>query len=647
MKKILVTSVGSGVGQSVVDSLKLTNKYIVIGCSNDRNVYAYHFCHNFFIVPSVSSLNYVDDIVKLCLKENIDLVIPGLDHELSLFSNAIDKFHSKGIKVIVSKPDLIDISRDKYKWYHFFKEYGCNIVPTYKLSEFKEKPDETILPAIIKPSAGSASQGITIINSLEELVGIDEREIIQPYLFPLETDSNFEKIKAFVKQGKFVQMSEISIQLIFNKDSELAGIFISKNTLKNGVPTFLDPIHEDDFEYIDEIYKYADVCKLKKVVGPVNIQGRITSKGLILFEMNMRFTGITGNRALLGFNEVDFLVDNFLGKDAQLGGVAPNKVGVRQVACITMPKTNTHNKVYTIFGAGGVIGCEFVSQVLKEKDVAHLYLICRENSFHKYLKLYDDERITVVSENNKLLPSFLAYSDYVLNFASALAHLPEEEIYQAIHFQYRMTKLLMYVNPSVIINISSQSVYDQQNNTKKDEKEKVVISTPYSFQKHIAEEFFRSIADFCPATQAISLRLSRVWGVNNRRDVAGGFFAKIIENNVESKSYCIDSPNNNTNLIDVRDVTNAIFYILKESEQNKTIPNVINLGGENLSLREFCSKVEKVLGINKSFAKFGDSDKVENSSMIDTSTINNLGWKPKYTIEETIRIIANEIQKNL
>ena len=37
--------------------------------------------------------------------------------------------------------------------------------------------------------------------------------------------------------------------------------------------------------------------------GPINLQGRITPAGLMFFEMNPRFTGITGNRSQFGFNE--------------------------------------------------------------------------------------------------------------------------------------------------------------------------------------------------------------------------------------------------------------------------------------------------------------------------------------------------------
>src|SRR5690606_34063237 len=106
---------------------------------------------------------YIDHLIELCLKESVDLLIPGHDHELLLFSKEIHRFHEKNIEVIVSEPEVIDVSRDKLRWYEYFSKYGCRIVPTYAVKEFKKNPDLSIFPAIVKPAGGSASQGISIL----------------------------------------------------------------------------------------------------------------------------------------------------------------------------------------------------------------------------------------------------------------------------------------------------------------------------------------------------------------------------------------------------------------------------------------------------------------------------------------------------
>src|SRR5690606_31501758 len=145
----------------------------IIGCDGNPNVYAHSFCDDFFVVPGLYSAGYTDHILNLCVENKVDIVVPGHDHELVLFAKEYHKFKENNIEIVVSEPEIIVISRDKQDWYNFFAPLGCKIVPTISVSSFLEKPDKSILPAIVKPSGGSASQGIHIINELNELDGLN------------------------------------------------------------------------------------------------------------------------------------------------------------------------------------------------------------------------------------------------------------------------------------------------------------------------------------------------------------------------------------------------------------------------------------------------------------------------------------------
>src|SRR5690606_17898296 len=111
-------------------------EFKIIGCDGNPNVYAHSFCDEFFEVPSLYSDGYTDFILKLCLDNNVDILVPGHDHELVMFGKEYDKFKSEGIEVIVSTPEIIAISRDKQKWYDYFAPLGCRIVPTISVGEF-------------------------------------------------------------------------------------------------------------------------------------------------------------------------------------------------------------------------------------------------------------------------------------------------------------------------------------------------------------------------------------------------------------------------------------------------------------------------------------------------------------------------------
>lgn len=634
MITVLVTCVGSGVGQSVIDSLNLKRECKIIGCDGNPNVYAHSFCDEFIQVPGLYSEGYTQHILQLCIENKVDILVPGHDHELVLFAKEYDLFKSAGIEVVVSEPKIIAISRDKQDWYNFFAPLGCKIVPTVSVKEFLTNPDTSILPAIVKPSGGSASQGISIINDLAELEGLNGEDIIQPYLFPEETDKNYKQITEAVKKGQFLQMSEISIQLVFNKNSQFSGIFISKNSLKNGVPVFVDPINPDHFVYTNEIMKFVPILEEHGVKGPVNIQGRVTPKGLFFFEMNMRFTGITGNRALLGFNEVDYLVRDFLGMKAELNQYAYNKVGVRQVACTVIPRQGQRQEkeTITVLGGGSNIGKIFV------QDLHHLFkqvnLVVRESSLSKYRLLFSNlDNVKLIVQDDINLEQTLCQTDILINFVSALAYEEDKLKYDAVLFLQKMSVKIAKARIQKVINISSQSVYPQYVNESKTEGYPIAYNNSYAFQKVIIENLFSSVKEFSPLSNVVSLRLPRV--IIPSLVGQAGFFGKMIQDYLEGRTVKIDYPENNTNLIHVEDVLQAIQFVIGKMDEQQ-FPPALNLSGKDISLREYINLIKQSMVGSGAFI-LNDSKEIKTSSLVNGSLIKDLGWTPKYTIADIIK----------
>ena len=70
----------------------------------------------YYSVPSSSDKNFIPSIIKICKKEGIKLIIPTRDGELSIFSRNIDKFEKENIRVMISKPEIIEMCRDKYSF---------------------------------------------------------------------------------------------------------------------------------------------------------------------------------------------------------------------------------------------------------------------------------------------------------------------------------------------------------------------------------------------------------------------------------------------------------------------------------------------------------------------------------------------------
>ena len=106
--RIGISCVGSGIGQSIVNSLNLSSIPMhLIGLGNNPFAYGAYDCDEFDYTPEVHSDNYIDELIKACSKHGIDLIIPGFDTELILLARNYKKFEKAGIKIILSSEGLI------------------------------------------------------------------------------------------------------------------------------------------------------------------------------------------------------------------------------------------------------------------------------------------------------------------------------------------------------------------------------------------------------------------------------------------------------------------------------------------------------------------------------------------------------------
>jgi carbamoyl-phosphate synthase large subunit len=119
------------------------------------------------LVPRVTEENYIEELLKICVEEEIDLVIPLIDSELVLLAKYRDRFEEKGVRLFLSSKELNEIAYDKTQTYQFFSE--CRI-PTPKVySDDDIRHGNYEFPLLIKPRNGSSSIGVTIINNEQEL----------------------------------------------------------------------------------------------------------------------------------------------------------------------------------------------------------------------------------------------------------------------------------------------------------------------------------------------------------------------------------------------------------------------------------------------------------------------------------------------
>jgi len=125
-----------------------------------------------YIVPRISDSNYIDRILDICKKENINGVFSLIDPELSLIAKHRDEFEEIGVTPIVSSYELCETSLDKYKMSDMLSKLGienpkCYLDPEIFFKAMEE--GEISYPCFVKPIKGSASININRVTRDEEV----------------------------------------------------------------------------------------------------------------------------------------------------------------------------------------------------------------------------------------------------------------------------------------------------------------------------------------------------------------------------------------------------------------------------------------------------------------------------------------------
>jgi predicted ATP-grasp superfamily ATP-dependent carboligase len=133
------------------------------------------YCTKSFLCEAkgANKANYVDFVLNILRKENIDLFIPICDRDVEYFSEIEDEVRRHAHMVLASRK-LIDLAGNKDKTYRFCMEHGFNIPKTYfpvSMEEISQLADQITYPCLAKAAKATANEGNTYFQTKEGLLG--------------------------------------------------------------------------------------------------------------------------------------------------------------------------------------------------------------------------------------------------------------------------------------------------------------------------------------------------------------------------------------------------------------------------------------------------------------------------------------------
>ena len=288
---ILITSAGQRV--SLVRSFQTELKKIFENgqvFTTDLNPILAPACHvsdQSFTVPSVTSPEYIDYLLNLCLSNQVKLIVPTIDTELLVLSENIAYFKQQGIHLLVSDPELVRQCRDKRQINDFFEKKGIRVPQQYSLESLK-------FPVFVKPYDGSLSKGIFTAYCAEDIKPehhADPKLMFMEYIIPDDYD-------------------EFTVDCYYDKSSELKcvvprkRIFVRAGEVNKGVTKKNFIVREFN-------------QKLKYIAGArgcltIQVFMHKTEDKILGIEINPRFGGGYPLSYLAGANYSQWVIQEYL-----------------------------------------------------------------------------------------------------------------------------------------------------------------------------------------------------------------------------------------------------------------------------------------------------------------------------------------------
>jgi carbamoyl-phosphate synthase large subunit len=226
---------------------------------------AVHVADKAYRVPLAHDPDYLPELLKICEREHIQMVVPTIDDELELFGASRQMFAEAGVLAVCSPQESAALCNDKYATWKCLSGKGVPAARTYLP---RELPAKLTFPLFIKPRVGRGAVGAYKLRNrrdLEFFVRYVERPVIQEFLDSPEytidvlCDSRSRPLSIVPRERVVIR----------------AGVIDRGRTVKSSA-----------------LIELAEqVCEAIPFFGPINIQCRMRDGWPYVFEINPRFSG--------------------------------------------------------------------------------------------------------------------------------------------------------------------------------------------------------------------------------------------------------------------------------------------------------------------------------------------------------------------
>ena len=290
-----MTGGGAPGAAGIIRCLKENKSFHITLADANPDAVGRFLCDDFETIPVASDASFITDVLAVCRKKEINIILPLVTKELIPFSKHIKEFEEKGINVLVSPSHSLEIANNKSRLYEFLEWRGIP-VPAFRVVEsvdqFKTAVEELgypLKPVCFKPSVSNGSRGFRIVSEQ-----MNELDLLFNYK-PTSTYLSLPDSIRILSSGFFPELliseylpgEEYSVDCIAKHGQPVLIVPRLRKRMINGISV------EGEFVKDETIISYCiQIITALSLHGNIGIQVKRSATGqFLILEINPRVQG--------------------------------------------------------------------------------------------------------------------------------------------------------------------------------------------------------------------------------------------------------------------------------------------------------------------------------------------------------------------
>jgi len=236
-------------------------------------------------LPPVRQPIYPDALKAALSHYGIEVLLPCIDREIAILSDARGLLAETCSKVVLAPPELVEAAEDKLLTTRFLAARGIRAPITWETAT----RDDLAFPIVAKPRNGHGSQGVKILSdhaALQAFIAVPPRNYcFQQYV------AGPEFTVGFLYDAHGIMQDAVAMERTLEEGRTVRARVVDDPDMQQFISTFGERVHG---------------------IGAVNAQLRWhDDDGPLVFEINARLSGSTEMRIAVGCNDPLRLVRHF------------------------------------------------------------------------------------------------------------------------------------------------------------------------------------------------------------------------------------------------------------------------------------------------------------------------------------------------